>query len=273
MSVGHYENFPVASVILPRRLREPIAAIYHFARGADDIADEGDAGNEERLAGLAAYLSQLRLVAQGLEPAPQPEAAMFRRLGEVIRAHRLPVVLFEDLLDAFSQDVVKKRYADFPDVLDYCRRSANPVGRLLLHLYGHADDVSLHRSDCICSSLQLINFWQDVAVDWKKDRVYLPQDSLARFGVKEQEIAQDLLTPQFQQLMRFEVERARAMILEGAPLAKTLPGRMGIELRMVVQGGLRILEKIEGVSHDVFRHRPVLKTRDWLLMVGRAMTM
>ena len=273
MSVGHYENFPVASVILPRRLREPIAAIYHFARGADDIADEGDAGNEERLAGLAAYLSQLRLVAQGLEPAPQPEAAMFRRLGEVIRAHRLPVVLFEDLLDAFSQDVVKKRYADFPDVLDYCRRSANPVGHLLLHLYGHADDVSLHRSDCICSSLQLINFWQDVAVDWKKDRVYLPQDSLARFGVKEQEIAQDLLTPQFQQLMRFEVERARAMILEGAPLAKTLPGRMGIELRMVVQGGLRILEKIEGVSHDVFRHRPVLKTRDWLLMVGRAMTM
>jgi squalene synthase HpnC len=273
MSVGHYENFPVASVILPRRLREPIAAIYHFARGADDIADEGDASNEERLAGLAAYLSQLRLVAQGLEPASAPEPAMFRRLGEVIRAHKLPVVLFEDLLDAFSQDVVKKRYADFPDVLDYCRRSANPVGRLLVHLYEEADDLSLKRSDCICSALQLINFWQDVAIDWKKDRVYLPQDSLARFGVKEEEIAQNRLTPQFQALMRFEVDRARAMILEGAPLAKTLPGRMGIELRMVVQGGLRILEKIEAASYDVFRHRPVLKSWDWLVMVGRAMTM
>ena len=273
MSVGHYENFPVASIILPQRLREPIAAIYHFARGADDIADEGDATDEERLTGLAAYLSQLHLVAHMKEPATAPEAAMFRRLGEVIHAYKLPVVLFEELLDAFSQDVVKKRYADFPEVLDYCRRSANPVGRLLLHLYGHVDEVSLKRSDCICSALQLINFWQDVAVDWQKERVYLPQDSLARFGVQETEIAHELLTPQFQRLMQFEVARARAMLLEGAPLAKTLPGRMGIELRMVVQGGLRILEKIEGASYDVFHHRPVLKTWDWLVMVARAMTM
>ena len=273
MSVGHYENFPVASVILPRRLREPIAAIYHFARSADDIADEGDAGNEERLAGLAAYLGQLRLVAQGLEPQPEPAADMFRRLGEVMRRHQLPLDLFEDLLDAFSQDVVKKRYADFPEVLDYCRRSANPVGRLLLHLYGAADELSLKRSDCICSSLQLINFWQDVAVDWRKDRVYLPQDSLARFGVSDSDIAAELLSPPFQRLMQFEIDRARAMILEGAPLAKTLPGRMGLELRMVVQGGLRILEKIEAVSCDVFRHRPVLKPWDWALMAGRAATM
>jgi phytoene synthase len=273
MSVGHYENFPVASVILPRRLREPIAAIYHFARGADDIADEGDASDEERLAGLAAYLSQLNLVAQGQAPAPAPEPAMFTHLGEVIRAYKLPVSLFEDLLDAFSQDVVKKRYTDFPEVLDYCRRSANPVGRLLLHLYEQADEVSLKRSDCICSSLQLINFWQDVGIDWQKERVYLPQDSLARFGVRESEIAQSQLTPQFQQLMQFEVQRARTMMLEGLPLAKTLPGRMGIELRMVVQGGLRILEKIEAASYDVFRHRPVLKAGDWLRMAGRAMTM
>lgn len=273
MSVGHYENFPVASVILPRRLREPIAAIYHFARGADDIADEGDATSEQRLAGLAAYLAQLRLVAQQQEPAPEPEAMMFRKLGAVIHARQLPVALFEDLLDAFSQDVVKKRYADFPDVLDYCRRSANPVGRLLLHLYGAADELNLRRSDAICSALQLINFWQDVAVDWQKDRVYLPQDSLVRFGVAETQIAHSQLTPQFQELMRFEVARARAMILEGSPLAKTLPGRMGLELRMVVQGGLRILEKIEAVSCDVFRHRPVLGAWDWCVMAGRAITM
>jgi len=273
MSVGHYENFPVASIILPRHLREPIAAIYHFARGADDIADEGDASNQERLAGLAAYGAQLRLVAAGLPPAPEPEAAMFRRLGEVIASHRLPEVLFADLLDAFAQDVVKKRYADFPDVLDYCRRSANPVGRLLLHLYGKATPLNLEQSDAICSSLQLINFWQDVGVDWQKDRVYLPQDSLARFGVAESDIAQSLLTPPFIELMRFEVARARGMIIAGSPLAKALPGRMGIELRMVVQGGLRILEKIEAANFDVFRHRPVLRAWDWCVMAMRALVM
>jgi phytoene synthase len=273
MSVGHYENFPVASVILPRRLREPIAAIYHFARSADDIADEGDASSEERLRGLAAYRRQLRLIYGGHAPDPHPAAAMFARLGEVIHAHTLPVQLFEDLLDAFAQDVVKKRYADFPEVLDYCRRSANPVGRLLLHLYGAATCINLKRSDCICSSLQLINFWQDVAVDWQKDRVYLPQDSLARFGVAEAQIASADLSPQFMALMDFEVARARAMLVEGSPLAKTLPGRMGIELRMVVQGGLRILERIEAASYDVFDHRPELKTRDWAVMAMRALVM
>lgn len=273
MSVGHYENFPVASIILPRRLREPITAIYHFARGADDIADEGDAADAERLAGLVAYQSQLRLVAQGKQPAPQPEAAMFARLGEVIRTHNLPVSLFEDLLDAFAQDVVKKRYADFPEVLDYCRRSANPVGRLLLHLYGKATETNLRQSDGICSALQLINFWQDVGIDWQKERVYLPQDSLARFHVAESDIAQSKLTPQFHALMQFEVGRARAMLLEGAPLVHALPGRIGIELRMVVQGGRRILEKIEAASHDVFNHRPVLRPWDWGLMVLRAMAM
>jgi phytoene synthase len=273
MSVGHYENFPVASIILPQRLREPIAAIYHFARGADDIADEGDATAEQRLAGLDAYLAQLRRIAQGAAPAPEPEAEMFARLGAVIQAHALPVGLFEDLLDAFSQDVVKKRYRDFPDVLDYCRRSANPIGRLLLHLYGAADALNLSRSDAICSSLQLINFWQDVAVDWQKDRVYLPQDSLARFGVTEADLAQGRLSPQFQALLKFEIGRARDMLLAGSPLARTLPGRMGLELRMVVQGGLRILEKIEAAACDVYRHRPVLKTWDWGVMALRAAAM
>lgn len=164
MSVDHYENFPVASILLPNWLRRPIAAIYRFARGADDIADEGDASNEERLQELAAYNSELDRIEQGQSPADPA----FSELACVIAEWRLPLQLFRDLLDAFAQDVVKKRYTNFPELLDYCRRSANPVGRLLLHLVDRASDENLRRSDCICSTLQLINFWQDIDIDWQK---------------------------------------------------------------------------------------------------------
>jgi len=269
MPVDHYENFPVASVLLPRRLREPVEAIYAFARSADDIADEGDATNEERLAGLAAYQRELDVIEAGGTSAD----AMFARLARNVREWHLPLQLLRDLLDAFAQDVVKKRYANFHEVLDYCRRSANPVGRLLLHLYGEATDGNLRRSDLICSALQIINFWQDVGVDWAKDRVYLPQDSLARFDVHETQIASATVTTAFHALMQHEVQRARAMMLEGAPLATALPGRVGWELRLVVQGGLRILEQIEAVDYDVFRHRPVLGKRDWLVLAWRALNM
>lgn len=269
MPVEHYENFPVASVLLPARLREPVEAIYAFARSADDIADEGDAPDEQRLAGLAAYQRQLDCIEHG----EATEGAMFQRLARNVADFGLPIPLLRDLLDAFAQDVVKKRYDDFPELLDYCRRSANPVGRLLLHLYGHTDMASLLRSDCICSSLQLINFWQDVAIDWRKHRIYLPQDSLQRFGVSEAQIAAGSLDENWRALMRFEVQRARAMMLEGAPLATTLPGRIGLELRLVVQGGLRILERIEAVDYDVFRHRPTLGKTDWLRLAWRALWM
>lgn len=269
MSVDHYENFPVASVLLPRHLREPVEAIYAFARSADDIADEGEAMPEDRLAGLATYQRELDGIAAGVLPT----VPMFARLAHNIATYGLPIQLFRDLLDAFAQDVVKKRYTDFPEVLDYCRRSANPVGRLLLHLYGEATEANLRRSDAVCSALQLINFWQDVAVDWRKDRVYLPQDSLARFGVSEEQIASGLPTPEFRSLMAFEVARARAMMLDGAPLALALPGRIGLELRMIVQGGLRILEKIEAVDYDVFARRPTLGKPDWLVLVWRALWM
>jgi len=269
MPVDHYENFPVASVLLPARLREPVEAIYAFARSADDIADEGDATDTERLAGLAAYQRQLDVI----EADGVPDEPMFARLARNVHAWQLPVRLLRDLLDAFAQDVVKKRYADFPELLDYCRRSANPVGRLLLHLYGEATDENLRRSDLICSALQVINFWQDVGVDWAKDRVYLPQDSLARFGVTETQIASGTVDSTFRALMRHEVQRARAMMLDGAPLASALPGRVGWELRLVVQGGLRILERIEAVDYDVFRHRPVLGKRDWLILGWRALRM
>ncbi len=178
-----------------------------------------------------------------------------------------------DLLSAFRQDVVTTRYADYAALRDYCRRSADPVGRLMLGLYEVDDAASLRESDAICTALQLINFWQDVAVDIDKGRIYLPQEDLARFGVTEDAIAHGRPGPAWRALMGFEVERARVLMLQGAPLATRLPGRLGWELRMVVQGGLRILEAIERVRYDVFRRRPQLKRTDWIVVAWRALRM
>ena len=269
MPVEHYENFPVASLLLPPRLRRPIEAIYRFARSADDIADEGDASAAQRLAALADYQEQLNRIERG-EPISN---AMFAALDETVRTWRLPVQLLRDLLDAFAQDVVKKRYADYPDLLDYCRRSANPVGRLLLHLGDCASEENLRRSDAICTALQLINFWQDIAVDWAKDRVYVPQTDLARFGIDETMIANQQWSPGWAALMDFQTDRARALMLAGAPLVHALPGRLGWEIRLTVQGGLRIVDKIRQVRGNVFRQRPVLRPADWLRMSGRALFM
>jgi phytoene synthase len=266
MPVDHYENVPVASLLLPRRLREPVEAIYAFARSADDIADEGDAPAVLRLARLNDYRRELLLIEQG----GMPQDPMFARLAENIRCFGLPIQLFRDLLDAFQQDVGKTRYADFAEVMDYCRRSANPVGRLLLCLYRAETADNLRCSDAICSSLQLINFWQDVAIDWRKERIYLPGEDLARFGVDEAQIAAGRVDAAWVALMRFEVERARAMMLDGAPLARRLPGSMGWELRLIVQGGLRILERIGRSGYDMFRHRPVLAATDWPILAWRA---
>lgn len=266
MLADHYENFPVASFLLPLRLREPVAAIYCFARSADDIADEGDAGDAERLKQLDRFRGELDAI-EAQRPTEEP---LFVRLRQTVAAHQLPLGPFRDLLDAFSQDVVKKRYGNFAELMDYCRRSANPVGRLLLHLYRAATTENLARSDAVCSSLQLINFWQDVAIDWDKDRVYLPQDDLARFHIAEAQIAARQCDDNWRCLMRYQVERARAMMLEGAPLGRALPGRVGLELRTIVAGGLRILEKIERAGFDVFRRRPVLEPADWPLLLWRA---
>jgi squalene synthase HpnC len=273
MAVDHYENFPVASILLPRRLVPAVEAIYAFARGADDVADEGDATPAERLARLSAYEAQLDRIAAGLAPDDPLLAPMFVRLAAVLRDFALPLQPLRDLLSAFRQDVVTPRYRDYAALLDYCRRSANPVGRLMLALYGAAGAGNLAQSDAICTALQLINFWQDVAIDTGKGRIYLPQDDLARFGVPEADVLAARATPAWRALMRFQVERARALMQEGAPLAKRLPGRIGWELRMIVQGGLRILEAIEAADYDVFRHRPQLKARDWAAVVRRAITM
>jgi phytoene synthase len=267
MAVDHYENFPVASVLLPRELRRPVELIYAFARRADDFADEGDLPAAERLALLDGFSRELDRIERG-EPSQDP---LFADLRVVIRDHGLPLGLFRDLLSAFSQDVVKARYADFAEVLDYCRRSADPVGRLLLRLYRASTPDNERLSDRICSGLQLINFWQDVAVDWRKDRVYLPRDEMAEYGVSEAQIARGETDDRWRALMKFQVGRTQAMMDAGAPLGSRLPGRIGFELRMIVAGGNRILHKLRAADGDVFRRRPVLRPADWLLMSGRAL--
>ena len=276
MTVAHYENFPVASVLLPRPLREPVAAIYAFARSADDFADEGNRTVAERLALLDGYQRGLDAIADG-EPIDDP---IFVRLADVIKVHRLPIRPFRDLLDAFSQDVVQTRYGSYDELLDYCRRSANPVGRLLLHLFRADTAANLAYSDAICSALQLINHWQDVGIDATKPmpRIYLPAEDLAYFGIAEAAILRRTptgipsghTTADFRSLMRFQVDRARKLMLEGEPLGWLLGGRIGLEIRVIVAGGLRILEKIEAVDYDVFQHRPVLARLDWPRLLWRA---
>lgn len=274
--VTHYENFPVASLLCPPHLRQPIAAIYSFARTADDIADEGDATPAARLADLAAYLADLRAIAQGQAPSPR-WADVFLPLQGVLRSHHLPMPLLEDLLSAFAQDVEKTRdaegYADRAELLDYCRRSANPVGRLLLHLYGVGDAQALQQSDAICTALQLINFWQDLSVDIPRHRHYLPRADCAAHGACQAELLALQSTRENARLIADCADWARTTMESGAPLVHRLPGRAGWELRLVVQGGLRILDKVEALKGGSLHTRPRLHTWDWLVMLGRALVM
>src|SRR5690625_51771 len=281
MPLDHYENFPVASVLLPKRLRTPIQHIYRFARCADDVADEGEHSDAWRLAELERYGEQLRLIStgqlttQGLERL-QP---IFTPLAQVIEQFGLPTQPFHDLLSAFKQDVDTKSYQNRADLLDYCTRSADPVGRILLHLYDEQRPDSLQMSDAICTGLQLTNFYQDIAIDWDKNRVYIPQDELKRFGLDQNIIAQQCqqqpLSPAqqsaWQQLMQQQVDHARGLLTAGKPLCQRLPGRINFELRLIIQGGLRILEKLEKIQFDVFNQRPIIKKTDSLLLFVRAL--
>lgn len=269
MPVDHYENFPVASLLLPAGLRPAVESIYRFARSADDLADEGSASGEARIAALEEYEAQLRRI-EKKEPVDVP---LFRSLASIIERHDLPMSPFYDLLSAFKQDVAVTRYAGFGDLTDYCRRSANPVGRLMLRLYRADDERNIAQSDAVCTALQLINFWQDVAVDWRKGRIYLPQEDMAAFRVSEAQLARADAGDAWRALMRFEVARTRDLMHGGAPLALRLPGRIGWELRLVIQGGLRILERIEQADYDVFRRRPKLGKADWALLAWRALGM
>jgi squalene synthase HpnC len=273
VSIEHYENFPVASWLSPPRLRPAIAAIYHFARTADDLADEGDATSEQRLADLQAYRADLHAVGAQQAPSPRWAARVFVPLGRTLVQHRLPMGLLNDLLDAFEQDLRTTRYADRAELLDYCRRSANPVGRLLLHLYGITDSLALQRSDAICSSLQLINFWQDFTRDGPNGRVYAPASDLARQDLTPEDLLNCRDSPAARALIADLCAWAEAMMREGAPLVRQIPGRAGWELRAVVQGGLRILEKIKEMRYASLMHRPALTASDAPLLIWRVLTM
>lgn len=268
MPVDHYENFPVASWLLPGPVRAPIEAIYGFARGADDVADEGTASDAERLAGLDAYLRALDAIEAGRDPG-----APFARIAAAVRDYGLPTKLLADLIDAFKQDVVKKRYATHAELLDYSRRSADPVGRLVLHVFERVKPgaaYSREASDAVCSALQQINFWQDVEVDWRKGRVYIPQEDLARFQVSEEAIAARRADERWRDLMAFECRRSRELLMKGLPLARSLPGRFGMEIRATIAGGARILDRIDATGGDVFRQRPTLTKLDWVRIVARS---
>ena len=266
MARSHYENFPVASVFLPKHLREPISVIYAFARTADDFADEGDALPAERLAQLNTYVNYLDMLKLGATV----DNPIFIALDDVIKKHDLPLELFYDLLTAFSMDVTQRRYASQAEVLHYCRYSANPVGRLLLHLYKLATPTNLAQSDAVCSALQIINFLQDITQDYhEQGRIYFPQDDMARFGVTEEHIRTAHTDAAMRALMNHVIERTRQMMLFGAPLGNALPGRIGFELRMTIQGGLRILNALQRQHNDVFA-RPRLGVADWLKMIAYA---
>lgn len=278
MSVDHYENFPVASVLLPRRLRTPVAHIYRFARTADDIADEGEHTAQQRLDLLALYSSRLDDIRHGVLMVPsEPHYAVFGPLASVIKEFSLPLAPFYDLLRAFKQDVTTQRYTDMGQLLTYCQYSANPIGRLMLHLYERHEPELVEMSDAICTGLQLCNFWQDVAIDWYKNRIYVPLDLLAQNGLDESYIGRrcELIRHadqdhRWHDLQARLVADARQRLKSGLPLCRALPGRMGLELKLIVLGGLRILEMLDRRSYDVFSQRPTLGKSDWLRLVWRS---
>ena len=264
----HYENFTVGSWLLPRRLRHDLAAVYAFARVADDIADEGaDTGRLER---LRAWEEKL------LACARQPAAAddpVFVALGRTIAAHGLSVEPFRDLLEAFRRDAVgeTRRFATWADVLEYCRRSANPVGQLVLALFGHRDAARRERSDDICTALQLTNFWQDVTGDLDRGRVYLPEEDLERFSGSRDALAARRTNPAFRELLAFEIGRTRALFTRGLPLADMVGRRLRHEVRIFARGGLAILARIEAAGYDVFTRRPTLGRAELVRLVVRGL--
>jgi squalene synthase HpnC len=273
VSIDHYENFPVASVLCPPALRPAVVAIYHFARTADDIADEGNAPAAQRLADLAAYGAELERCAAGEPPLEARWQRIFVPLGTQMRRFALPPQPLHDLLSAFAQDTGNPHYADRAALLDYCRRSADPIGRLLLHLYGVNERAALAQSDAICSALQLINFWQDFSVDLPRGRHYVPLADAARHGLTLQQLQTQQDSAATQALVRELCDWARALMTSGAPLVHRLPGRAGWELRLVVQGGLRILEKIERMNHATLARRPKLDAFDAPRLLWRALGM
>jgi squalene synthase HpnC len=271
--VEHYENFPVASWLCPPKLRPPITAIYHFARTADDIADEGTATAAERITALASYRQALDAAMQG-QVLDHSWPGVFGALAREVAAHDLPPAPLHDLLSAFEQDVVhtasQHRYADTAELLDYCSLSANPIGRLLLHLYGLGENSeALTQSDAICSALQLINFWQDISRDVPRARHYLPLDALTHVGLTHADVvaacepsADPKHSAALSAVIHSQCDTAQRLLTQGAPLVRKLPGRLGWEMRLVIAGGQRILDKLQRQGHQSWRVRPALRWTD-----------
>jgi squalene synthase HpnC len=268
---AHYENFPVASRLVPRRMRHHVAAVYAFARAADDFADEGTRSVEERRRLLDGWLCRLREAvsrdpnalgrpADAGEPANTNE--IFLALGATIREKHLPPDLFEDLLSAFRQDVTVTRYASWVDVMDYCRRSANPVGRLVLRIADYRDGKLDGWSDAICTALQLTNFWQDLKIDFDRGRVYIPEAEMRVHGASRSDLASSTMTPAWTRAMAAAVSRTRALFHEGLPLCDAVRGRLKYELRATWLGGTRILDRVERAEYDMIHRRPSLGVAD-----------
>jgi squalene synthase HpnC len=248
----HYENFTVVSAFMPRELRQDMFNVYAYCRWSDDLGDEIP---DPALAGRALVWWRGELDACY---ADAPRHPVFVALHETIQRFQIPSEPFHHLLDAFVQDQTVKRFPTYADVEQYCVRSANPVGRLVLYLFGFRDAERQRLSDATCTALQLANFWQDVTVDWEKDRVYLPLEDLQRFGVREEQIPHREFNPAFRELMAFEVERARGLFREGLPLLKMVPRRLRLDLELFTRGGETILDLIERQDYNVLTQRPAL---------------
>lgn len=273
---AHYENFPVASHLLPAAMRPHIAAIYAFARTADDYADEPGIPDAERIRLLDAWADRLTDSARfqpDLDfPTADPDAdQIFLALSATIARHNLPLQLFEDLLSAFRQDVTVKRYATWAELLDYCRRSANPVGRLVLRVAGYDDPRLDAASDAVCTALQLTNFWQDLERDWKNGRLYVPREEQEHARAREQDLDGRRMTPEWQDAMRGATARTRALFAAGRPVCDGVRGRLRWELRFTWLGGSRILDRLEAAGFDVFSRRPALGPADAPVLIWEAL--
>ncbi len=255
VALGHYENFPVGSILIPRAQRPHFYSIYAFARGADDFADEGDLLTQERLKLLENWRNLLIESQKGSVNHP-----VFIALAETISTYNLPLQLFHDLIDAFTLDVKRSRHATFADLLDYSRCSANPVGRLILLLFGHRDEELHQMSDKICTALQLTNFWQDVLVDLAKDRIYIPQEEQKAFGYSEMNLKANLYSDSYIKMMTSLADRTEDMFLQGKPLCNVVKGRLAIELKAIWLGGTSLLNALRQERFNVFAHRTTIKT-------------
>jgi squalene synthase HpnC len=265
----HYENFPVASILLPKTWRPHVAAVYAFARAADDFADEEHRPPEERYRLLEDWRELLWQAAEPKKAHP-PYSPLFRALGHTIRVCNLPVSLLEDLLSAFRQDVATTRYETWQELLDYCRRSANPIGRLVLRIAGYAGDEVELPSDAVCTALQLTNFWQDFAIDWSRGRLYLPYETWGPSGAREEDLTAGRMTEEWRKALEQAASRTADLFLDGRAVCDRVAGRLRYELRVTWLGGMLVLDRLAATGFDVFSNRPTIRRSDALGLAWRA---